>query len=133
MIGGMEHPADPGCAERADLAGASLNWLLHRVAQKLGAVAQEAAARHGITTRGQIVLSALASETCRRTQLELGHALGLDKTTLTAELDRLERAGLVVRKPDPHDRRVRVPAITERGRSAGSPRGSAANPSMCPA
>ncbi|MFE2751234.1 MarR family winged helix-turn-helix transcriptional regulator [Actinosynnema sp. NPDC059335] len=108
----MDHPADPGCTSRA-----GLNWLLHRAAQKLGAVAQEAAGRHGITTRGQIVLTALASEEFRRTQLALGHALGLDKTTLTAELDRLERAGLIVRKPDPTDRRVRVPVITEQGRA----------------
>lgn len=112
MLAGMDHPADPGCTSRA-----GLNWLLHRAAQKLGAVAQEAAGRHGITTRGQIVLTALASEEFRRTQLALGHALGLDKTTLTAELDRLERAGLIVRKPDPTDRRVRVPVITEQGRA----------------
>ncbi|WP_246018729.1 MarR family winged helix-turn-helix transcriptional regulator [Saccharothrix australiensis] len=108
----MNAPVDPGCVSRA-----GLNWLLHRAAHKLGSVAQDAAARHGITTRGQLVLSALASEEYRRTQLALGQALGLDKTTLTAELDRLERAGLVVREPDPTDRRVRVPVITERGRT----------------
>ncbi|QQQ77561.1 winged helix-turn-helix transcriptional regulator [Saccharothrix sp. 6-C] len=107
----MDLAPDLGCTSRA-----GLNWLLHRAAQKLGAVAQEAAARHGITTRGQIVLSALASEEFQRTQLALGHALGVDKTTLTAELDRLERAGLIMRKPDPNDRRVRVPVITEQGR-----------------
>ncbi|MBB5957604.1 DNA-binding MarR family transcriptional regulator [Saccharothrix tamanrassetensis] len=108
----MNAPVVPGCVSRS-----GLNWLLHRAAQKLGSVAQEAAGRHGITTRGQLVLTALASEECRRTQLALGQALGLDKTTLTAELDRLERAELIVRKPDPTDRRVRVPAITERGRA----------------
>ncbi|WP_367131607.1 MarR family winged helix-turn-helix transcriptional regulator [Saccharothrix sp. HUAS TT1] len=106
----MDHPVDHGCAGHA-----GLNWMVHRVAQKLGAVSQEAAGRHGITTRGQIVLTALVSD-FQPTQLALGHALGLDKTTLTAELDRLERAGLIVRKPDPNDRRVRVPAITEQGR-----------------
>ncbi|MEU6155205.1 MarR family transcriptional regulator [Actinosynnema sp. NPDC047251] len=108
----MNAPVDPGCVSRSDL-----NWLLHRAAQKLGAFAQEAAARHGVTTRGQLVLSALISEEFRRSQLALGQALGLDKTTLTAELDRLERAELIVRKPDPADRRVRVPVITERGRA----------------
>lgn len=108
----MESAALDGCPQRA-----GLNWLLHRAAQKLGAAMQEAAARHGLTTRGQLVLTALASEEFRRTQLALGQALGLDKTTLTAELDRLERAGLVVRAPDPNDRRVRVPVITDRGRA----------------
>lgn len=111
----MEEPADPACRSHT-----GLNWLLHRAAQKLGAVAQEAAARHGATTRGQLVLTALSSEECLRTQLALGHALGLDKTTLTAELDRLERAGLIVRKPDPNDRRVRLPVITEPGRAVQS-------------
>ncbi|MEU5690341.1 MarR family transcriptional regulator [Actinosynnema sp. NPDC020468] len=108
----MDLAPDPQCVSRS-----GLNWMLHRAAQKLGAIAQEAAGRHGITTRGQIVLTALVSETCRRTQLALGHALGLDKTTLTAELDRLERAGLVVRQPDPNDRRVRLPVITDEGRA----------------
>ncbi len=111
MIGVMNAPVDPACVRRS-----GLNWLLHRAAQKLGTAAQEAAGRHGVTTRGQLVLTALASEEFRRTQLALGQALGLDKTTLTAELDRLERAGLIVRKPDPTDRRVRVPVITEQGR-----------------
>jgi hypothetical protein len=40
--------------------------------------------------RDWIVLSALIAET-GRTQLGLGHALGLDKTTLTALLDRVEQ------------------------------------------
>ncbi|MFC6092034.1 MarR family winged helix-turn-helix transcriptional regulator [Saccharothrix lopnurensis] len=106
-------------ADRAACTGRSgLNWLLHRAAQKLGAAIQEAAARHDLTARGQLVLTALcAEEDSRRTQLALGQALGLDKTTLTAELDRLERAGLIVREPHPNDRRVRVPVITDRGRS----------------
>ncbi|WP_433269394.1 MarR family winged helix-turn-helix transcriptional regulator [Actinosynnema sp. CS-041913] len=108
----MNAPVDAGCVSRS-----GLNWLLHRAAQQLGSVAQEAAARHGVTTRGQLVLSALTSEEFRRSQLALGQALGLDKTTLTAELDRLEQAGLIVRKPDPTDRRVRVPVITEQGRT----------------
>lgn len=35
----------------------------------------------------------------------------------TARLDRLERAGLVRRSPDPHDRRALVVGLTERGRT----------------
>ncbi|MFI9812424.1 MarR family winged helix-turn-helix transcriptional regulator [Saccharothrix variisporea] len=106
----MEAP-DQGC-----ISHDNLNFLLHRAAQKLGTAAQEASQAHGITPRGQLVLTALANAPERRTQLALGAALGLDKTTLTAELDRLERAGLVIREPDPTDRRVRFPAITETGR-----------------
>ncbi|ATE52782.1 MarR family transcriptional regulator [Actinosynnema pretiosum] len=104
-------------APQTDSRGEDLNWLLHRAAQKLNATAQEVAAKHGVSTRGQVILTALVSHSCTRTQLSLGHMLGLDKTTLTAELDRLERAGLVERKPDPNDRRVRTPSITEQGRA----------------
>ena len=46
----------------------------------------------------------------------LGHALGLDKTTLTSLLDRLESDGLIVRSLNPHDRRARIPEITVAGR-----------------
>jgi len=60
------------------------------------------------------VLSAL-DKTPNLTQVELGKALGLDKTTLMGQLDRLERMGLVVRRNDPRDRRARIPEITEAG------------------
>jgi DNA-binding MarR family transcriptional regulator len=32
-----------------------------------------------------------------------------------SQLDRLEQQGLVVRRPDPRDRRARIPALTEAG------------------
>lgn len=60
------------------------------------------------------MLSAL-DKTPNLTQVELAKALGLDKTTLMSQLDRLERIGLVVRRSDPRDRRARIPEITEAG------------------
>lgn len=51
--------------------------------------------------------------------------LGLDKTTLTSELDKLERAGLILRVPDPNDRRVRTPVITDKGRELQKEAGDA--------
>lgn len=41
----------------------------------------------------------------------------LAKTTLTAMLDRMENIGLIVRKPDPKDRRNRLIALTEKAKS----------------
>jgi DNA-binding MarR family transcriptional regulator len=52
----------------------------------------------------------------RQTQLALGRSLGVDKTTLTLLLDRLEAAGLVTRGLDIHDRRARIPMLTAAGR-----------------
>lgn len=102
--------AHAGCAEKWDF-----NWLLHRATQRVGAVYADEVTKYGVSVRGQLILQALANEELQRTQLRLGAALGLDKTTLTSELDKLERAGLVVRVPDPDDRRVRTPVITDKG------------------
>jgi DNA-binding MarR family transcriptional regulator len=49
--------------------------------------------------------------------LSLAHALGLDKTTLTSLLDRMENRGFITRCLDTHDRRARIPVLTDAGRS----------------
>ncbi len=79
---------------------------------------------HGLGLRDYIVLSALYM-TPNLTQVELGKALGLDKTTLMSQLDRLERMGLVVRRSDPRDRRARIPEITGKGNALRAKVGSA--------
>ena len=108
------------CLEKWDL-----NWLLHRATQRVGAAYADEIAKFGISLRGQLVLGALANEEAQRTQLKLGAMLGLDKTTLTSELDKLERIGLVMRVPDPNDRRVRTPMITDKGRELQKEAGDA--------
>lgn len=111
----MDHMEEPqqiaACVERWDF-----NWLLHRATQRVGAAFADEIAKFGVSVRGQLILEALANDEGQRTQLKLGGMLGLDKTTLTSELDKLERAGLIVRVPDPKDRRVRTPVITDKGR-----------------
>jgi MarR family transcriptional regulator, organic hydroperoxide resistance regulator len=95
---------------------ADLTWLLHRAAQRMRAALDQVARAKGLAgVRDWIVLSALIAEP-GRTQLALGHALGLDKTTLTSLLDRLETGGLIIRCLDPRDRRARIPEITAAGR-----------------
>ena len=104
--------------DRASAAAPSVDseitWLLHRAAQRMRRLTSEQAERHGIHLRDYIVLSAL-HKTPNLTQVELGKALGLDKTTLMSQLDRLEATGLVVRRSDPRDRRTRIPQITDAG------------------
>ncbi len=41
----------------------------------------------------------------------------LANTTLTSMLDRMENSGLIVRKPDPTDRRSRLIALTEKAKT----------------
>jgi DNA-binding MarR family transcriptional regulator len=94
--------------------GADLNWLLHRVGFALGSLLSEVVAPHGLSVRTYVVLSTVASNP-GMTQLALGSALGLDKTTVTATIDRLEQAGLMSRQQAPGDRRARVVHVTDRG------------------
>lgn len=109
-------PTAQACDRAHDVMRTSdLNWLLHRAAQRIGDALQVAAREHGIDMRAHLVLSVLSRGYCG-TQLQLGASLGLDKTTLTTVLDRLERDGFVHRRPDPTDRRVRIPEITDAGR-----------------
>lgn len=91
-----------------------ITWLLHRAAQRMRAATDEQAEQHGIRLRDHIVLSAIARYP-DLTQIELAKSLGLDKTTLMLQLDRMERMGLVVRHLDPRDRRRRIPECTDSG------------------
>ena len=93
-----------------------ITWLLHRAAQRMRHATGEQAERHGLQLRDHIILSALDMG-AGLTQGELGRTLGLDKTTLTSQLDRLERLGFLVRRADPRDRRTRTPEITAAGRA----------------
>jgi len=108
---------EPGAAHAQPSIDSEITWLLHRAAQRLRSATGEQAEKHGIQLRDYIVLSALAMS-ADLTQIELGKLLGLDKTTLMSQLDRLERMGLVVRRTDPQDRRRRIPAITANGQAA---------------
>jgi DNA-binding MarR family transcriptional regulator len=76
----------------------------------------EEAEKYGLTLRDYIVLSALRNNP-GLTQGDLGKSLGLDKTTLMSQLDRLEHRGLVVRHSNPRDRRLRIPVLTEQGKA----------------
>ena len=99
-----------------DAPPADLTWLLHRAAQRMRAALDQVARTCGLAgVRDWIVLTALTAEP-GRTQLALAYDLGLDKTTLTSLLDRLEAGGLIIRSLDPHDRRARIPELTDAGR-----------------
>jgi MarR family transcriptional regulator, organic hydroperoxide resistance regulator len=106
----------PAVAAEVSAEPADLTWLLHRAAQRMRAALDEVARAHGLAgVRAWIVLTAIGVGP-RQTQLALGRTLGVDKTTLTSLLDRLEADGLVTRGLDSHDRRARIPLLTEAGR-----------------
>lgn len=73
-------------------------------------------AAHGLTMWGYAVLSAL-DRGAMRTQAALAEAINADKTRIIGTLDELQDRGYIERSPDPDDRRVRLLAITDRGRA----------------
>lgn len=91
-----------------------ITWLLHRAAQRMHVIIGNQAEKYGLQLRDHIILSALAN-TPGLTQVELAKTVGLDKTTLMSQLDRLEEQRLIVRRPDPRDRRARIPGLTTTG------------------
>lgn len=106
----MEQVTEPCTGPQEDLT-----WLFHRSAQRLRTSLDSVCRTKGLSdARDWIVLTALV-QTPGRTQLALSHDLGVDKTTLTALIDRLEAKQLVIRMPVPDDRRARMPQITSAG------------------
>lgn len=65
--------------------------------------------------RGYQVLAMSAQEEAP-TQVALAARLGIDRTVMTYVLDDLERDGLIERRQDPADRRVRRIVVTDAGR-----------------
>jgi DNA-binding MarR family transcriptional regulator len=105
---------DEGCLA-AGAVQPDLTWLLHRAAQNMRTALDHAAQEHGLAAaRDWLVLTAL-HDGPPQPQLALAHSLGLDKTTMTSLLDRLELGGLITRRTDSHDRRARIPVLTEDG------------------
>jgi MarR family transcriptional regulator, organic hydroperoxide resistance regulator len=49
---------------------------------------------------------------------ELGRCAGLEPSTMTGLVDRMERDGLLERRPDPHDRRAWRVFLTDAGQRA---------------
>ena len=65
---------------------------------------QDAVAPHDITP-GQFGVLILIRDNTGLSQSELGMAVGIDRSTMVAVIDRLENRGWVVRAPSPTDRR----------------------------
>ncbi|GAA3042857.1 MarR family transcriptional regulator [Streptosporangium longisporum] len=91
---------------------------INRLARIAGDLQEEVYARFGIN-RGEFdVLATLrrSGEPFQLSPKELSASLMLTSGGMTGRLDRLERAGLVTRSPDPDDRRALVITLTGRGR-----------------
>ncbi|MFI7639011.1 MarR family winged helix-turn-helix transcriptional regulator [Nonomuraea sp. NPDC049400] len=79
----------------------------------VNAVYAASAREYGLTQQQGQLLCVLMAQPYGMS--ELGHVLGLAKSSLTGLVDRSERNGLVRRRPDPQDSRAVRVALTRRG------------------
>jgi DNA-binding MarR family transcriptional regulator len=107
-------------AETPDVAPASiqkdLGWALGTLLRAYLRQAGDAVAELPGGPRGYQVMSVVATGACQN-QAAIAEQLGLDRTVMTYLLDDLEAQKLVVRTPDPVDRRSRRVTLTAKGRT----------------
>ncbi|MCX5378323.1 MarR family winged helix-turn-helix transcriptional regulator [Streptomyces sp. NBC_00091] len=100
-----------------DTAPMAVFGRIYRISKGMGDAVERAYNRHGIT-RGEFdVLATLRRSGAPYTlsPRELSATLMLTTGGMTGRLDKLERAGLLARSPDPHDRRGLQVTLTDRG------------------
>jgi DNA-binding MarR family transcriptional regulator len=91
-------------------------FILRRASQFGTAIFEEETARHGITLPQYCVLAVLRA--CRGIdQISLSRFAGLDRSTTTVVLRRLEQLDLVIRRVHAKDARRKVLALTRTGRA----------------
>jgi DNA-binding MarR family transcriptional regulator len=92
-----------------------LGYLLKHVQQRFSELTAARLAPLGISGREAAVLRAIDT-TAPASQGEVARMMGVDRTTMVALIDDLQRKGLVLRCQDPEDRRKNVVALTDVGR-----------------
>ncbi|KUM85675.1 MULTISPECIES: MarR family winged helix-turn-helix transcriptional regulator [Streptomyces] len=90
------------------------SWLLGRAAARGRALVAEALAAEGVKMWHHVVLSAVR-DLAPVAQADLGRAVRLDPKDLVGVLNDLQSAGLVLREPDPADRRKNAVSLTDEG------------------
>ncbi|WP_405447424.1 MarR family winged helix-turn-helix transcriptional regulator [Streptomyces erythrochromogenes] len=100
-----------------DTAPMALFGRIYRIARAMGDAMEERYQRFGIS-RGEFdVVATLrrSGDPYTLSPRQLSATLMLTTGGMTGRLDKLEKAGLLCRKPDPHDRRGLQVTITDRG------------------
>jgi DNA-binding MarR family transcriptional regulator len=91
-----------------------LGYLFKRAHLQFGALVTAALSPLGIDNREWAVLICL-DDRHPRSQAEIATLVGVDRTTMVALIDSLQKKNLVDRRPHPDDRRKNIIAITPTG------------------
>lgn len=99
------------------VAGAPIGSLLLQVIRAHARVGTELLNNVGLAPPHELVLLYLDAHGAVP-QTELVHYMGRDRSTVTATLQAMERAGLITRTRSPLDKRAMIVQITPKGRDA---------------
>ena len=117
---GVDRILEQWARERPELATEPMGIFgrIYRIAKAAGDAAEATYARFGINRADFDVLATLrrSGEPFTLSPSALTSSLMLTSGGVTGRLDRLERAGLVTRSPDPHDRRGMLVTLTPEAR-----------------
>jgi DNA-binding MarR family transcriptional regulator len=93
----------------------TIPFLMHQVVHFVESSVNERAKPYGLRIEGVRVLFRLVAQDNRSVN-ELSSLTGIEKSTLSRLLDRLEKRGLVKRGRDPEDGRSVIVSLTAKGR-----------------
>ncbi|MBT2398781.1 MarR family winged helix-turn-helix transcriptional regulator [Streptomyces sp. ISL-100] len=105
-------------APRTDPLTLEVVELIGEVVSRYHEEYDEAAAEHALTGAQARVLGLLSIEAMPMRRI--AKKLKCEPSNVTGIVDRLEARGLVERRPDPADRRVKLAAATEEGRQTAA-------------
>ena len=91
--------------------------LLKRITNRYVREYEEAATQHGVTPQQAKALLALDEALPMR---RVAERVGAEPSNITGIVDRLQARGLVERQADPTDRRIKLIAATDAGKSAAA-------------
>lgn len=97
-----------------------VNFILTKAQQSVHQLFKAELAPYGVTPGQYAVLKCLWDEN-GQTARQISDRLFLDGSTVTGVLDRMEHKGLIIKQPDPHDRRALQVNLTEKGSSLEEP------------
>ncbi len=110
-------PVDPARSDEDGVLADDVSFLLARANALSLSAGNAALAPFGLRVRSYSVL-ALAVGGARPSQRDLAEYLRLDPSQVVSLVDDLQKRGLVVREPDPADRRANVVVATDAGERA---------------
>lgn len=107
-------PATPHPTRRPDDLSLEVVDLIGAIVARYHEEFEEAAAGHALTGAQAKLLTLLSLDPLP--MRKLARKLRCEPSNVTGIVDRLESRGLVERRPDPADRRIKVAAVTDEGR-----------------